>query len=127
MRDCSLDKIVLSNITKVLFGLLLQLSWPVLAGDYHISWSTIDGGGGVSSGGQYELEGTIGQPDAAYSYGGNYELLGGFWPGGPLCSQAPSPTRRPARHSRMANGTNSASSAKAIGSERGSTTSLALI
>ena len=39
--------------------------------------------GGV--GGQYVLTGTIGQPDAGYSQGGEYELLGGFWPGGPLC------------------------------------------
>ena len=31
------------------------------------------------------LTGTIGQPDAGYSAAGNYELLGGFWPGGPLC------------------------------------------
>lgn len=53
--------------------------------DYQISWHTIDGGGGRSSGGLYTLTGTIGQPDAAYSRGGNYELLGGFWPGGPLC------------------------------------------
>ena len=55
------------------------------AGSYEIVWSTIDGGGGTSSGGQYILTGTIGQPDAAYSSGGDYELLGGFWPGGPLC------------------------------------------
>ncbi len=54
-------------------------------GDYQIVWSTVDGGGGQSSGGQYVLTGTIGQPDAAYSAGGDYELLGGFWPGGPLC------------------------------------------
>jgi hypothetical protein len=54
-------------------------------GDYILTWSTIDGGGGTSSGGQYVLTGTIGQPDAAYSAGGNYELLGGFWTGGPLC------------------------------------------
>jgi hypothetical protein len=40
---------------------------------------------GQSSGGQYVLTGTISQPDADYSAGGNYELLGGFWPGGPLC------------------------------------------
>ena len=55
------------------------------AGDYDLSWNTIDGGGGQSSGGDYALTGTIGQPDAAYSSGGDYELLGGFWPGGPLC------------------------------------------
>lgn len=54
-------------------------------GDYELSWYTIDGGGGQSSGGPYVLTGTIGQPDATYSNGGNYELLGGFWPGGPLC------------------------------------------
>jgi len=54
-------------------------------GDYILTWSTIDGGGGTSSGGTYKLVGTIGQPDAAYSAGGNYELLGGFWPGGSLC------------------------------------------
>ena len=30
--------------------------------------------------------GTIGQPDAAWSAGGDYELLGGFWPGEPLCA-----------------------------------------
>jgi hypothetical protein len=53
--------------------------------DYQIVWSTFDGGGGQSSGGQYVLTGTIGQPDAGYSEGGSYELLGGFWPGGPLC------------------------------------------
>lgn len=55
------------------------------AGPYEIPWYTIDGGGGQSSGGQYVLTGTIGQPDAAWSRAGNYELLGGFWPGGPLC------------------------------------------
>jgi len=54
-------------------------------GQYEITWSTIDGGGGQSNGGPYVLTGTIGQPDAAYSAGGRYELLGGFWPGGPLC------------------------------------------
>jgi hypothetical protein len=54
-------------------------------GPYELSWYTIDGGGGQSSGGQYVLTGTIGQPDAGYAGGGNYELLGGFWVGGPLC------------------------------------------
>ncbi|MBN1391317.1 MAG: hypothetical protein JW947_00775 [Sedimentisphaerales bacterium] len=53
--------------------------------DYSIVKSTVDGGGGTSSGGQYVLTGTIGQHGVAYSAGGDYELLGGFWPGGPLC------------------------------------------
>ena len=54
-------------------------------GPYQIAWHTIDGGGGTSSGGPYVLTGTIGQPDADWASGGKYELLGGFWPGGPLC------------------------------------------
>jgi hypothetical protein len=53
------------------------------AGPYEINWYTIDGGGGTSSGGPYTLTGTIGQPDADWCSGGEYELLGGFRPGGP--------------------------------------------
>jgi len=62
-------------------------------GPYDLSWSTIDGGGGTSSGGPYTLSGTIGQPDAGGPMvGGSYSLVGGFWsiisaiqtPGAPL-------------------------------------------
>jgi hypothetical protein len=68
------------------YVLVLAIVFASVAyGDYQIVWSTIDGGGGRSNGGQYVLTGTIGQPDAGYSSGGKYELLGGFWPGGPLC------------------------------------------
>jgi len=78
----------LSIFNPVAIGLLLFsvcLAPSRVQGSYEIPWSTIDGGGGTSSGGSYILTGTIGQPDAAYSSGGDYELLGGFWPGGPLC------------------------------------------
>ena len=54
-------------------------------GPYDLNWTTIDGGGGLSTGGPYSLSGTIGQPDASYSAGGSYEVLGGYWPGGALC------------------------------------------
>ncbi len=63
-------------------GLFLSLT---AAADYSIDWYTIDGGGGQSSGGSYVVTGTIGQPDAGYHNSGQYELLGGFWVGGPLC------------------------------------------
>ena len=62
-------------------------------GPYDLSWSTIDGGGGTSTGGPYSLSGTIGQPDAGGPMtGGAYSLIGGFWsvvsaiqtPGAPL-------------------------------------------
>jgi hypothetical protein len=68
-----------------LMMLFVVLIAPTASGQYEITWSTVDGGGGQSNGGPYTLTGTIGQPDAAYSAGGRYELLGGFWPGGPLC------------------------------------------
>jgi hypothetical protein len=49
-------------------------------GQYSIDWSTIDGGGGTSTGGTYQVVGTIGQPDAGpVMSGGNYTLQGGFW------------------------------------------------
>ncbi len=69
---------------KIKILLFLLLVSTANAG-YNISWHTVDGGGGTSSGGQYLVTGTIAQSDAAYSAGGSYELLGGFWSGGPLC------------------------------------------
>ena len=71
------------TVTVILMFLLIA---STANADYSISWHTIDGGGGTSSGGQYLVRGTIGQPDAAYSEGQQYELLGGFWPGEPLCT-----------------------------------------
>ncbi|MCB9913327.1 MAG: hypothetical protein H6827_10045 [Planctomycetes bacterium] len=46
---------------------------------YSIEWSTIDGGGGTSTGGDYSLSGTVGQPDAGEMSGGEFALSGGFW------------------------------------------------
>ncbi len=52
-----------------------------------LTWNTIDGGGGLSSGGGFELRGTIGQPDAGAMTGAGVSLAGGFWAAGgpPLC------------------------------------------
>lgn len=47
---------------------------------FEMTRSTIDGGGVMnSSGGSFELSGTIGQPDAGVLVGGTFELSGGFW------------------------------------------------
>ncbi|MFM9996913.1 MAG: hypothetical protein ACKVU4_14065 [Phycisphaerales bacterium] len=43
-----------------------------------LTWNTIDGGGGVSTGGGFELIGSIGQPDAGAAAGGGFSLAGGF-------------------------------------------------
>jgi len=49
-------------------------------GGFEITRSTIDGGGVMfSTGGDFELSGTIGQPDAGAMAGGDFELTGGFW------------------------------------------------
>ena len=70
------------RMKKHLFAILTSaLCLPVLVNaQFAIDWFTIDGGGGVSSGGGFTLTGTIGQPDTGTLCGGNYTLQGGFWP-----------------------------------------------
>ena len=55
-------------------------------GDFVMTKSTIDGGGGTSSGGSFSLTGTIGQADASsvISTGGTFSLAGGFWASGEI-------------------------------------------
>ena len=66
----------------VVWILLLSIAASGQTGeDYEITWYSIDGGGGRSSGGDFALVGTIGQPDAGEMAGGDYKLSGGFWPG----------------------------------------------
>jgi len=71
---------------------VILLTSSSLLGDYEISWWTVDGGGGQSSGGNYELRGTIGQPDAnlqphvfEFPDDSYYALAGGYWPGFNIC------------------------------------------
>ena len=80
------EKISRIGVGRLVSIILLTLS-PMIgnAAQYDVIWHTIDGGGGVSTGGTYIVRGTIAQHDAAYSQGGSYELLGGFWPGEPMC------------------------------------------
>ena len=59
------------------------LAQSIAPGGYNLSWNTVDGGGGTSGGGGFELSGTIGQTDAGVVLsGGGFEVAGGFWPGG---------------------------------------------
>ena len=67
-----------------LLGLLLVLcSGLALAqsgGNFEIKKSTLDGGGGLSTGGIFSLNGTVGQAEAADKIaGGVFSLTGGFW------------------------------------------------
>jgi len=73
------------KIVLAVIGLVLLASAGALAqsagGDFEITKSTIDGGGGTSTGGDFSLTGTIGQADASpvISTGGDFALAGGFW------------------------------------------------
>ena len=66
---------------KKLFLLLgLLIPGTGFAQSYSIDWYKIAGGGGTSTGGTYQVSGTLGQPDASGAMtGGNYSLTGGFW------------------------------------------------
>jgi hypothetical protein len=62
------------------FGVaLLAPSARAQSTNYNISWYTIAGGGGTSSGGNFTVSGTVGQHATATMSGGNYSLTGGFW------------------------------------------------
>ncbi len=69
---------------------LLATASFVVAQEFAIDWYTVDGGGAIfSTGGGYDLAGTIGQPDAQtppVMSGGTFELTGGFWPVSQICN-----------------------------------------
>src|ERR1039458_10774684 len=66
---------------KKLFLLLgLLIPGTGFAQSYSIDWYKIAGGGGTSTGGTYQVSGTLGQPDASGAMtSGSYSLTGGFW------------------------------------------------
>lgn len=77
------------------FLLMNVAAFAQSGGGFDLTWNTIDGGGGVSTGGGFELSGTIGQADATTASlltGGSYELTGGFWiEFGPWCTSFAAP------------------------------------
>ena len=72
--------------TSVLLVLLVARIAPAQTGGrasssmgYDVTWSSVDGGGGMSGDGLYTLNGSIGQPDVGTLTGAGYTLIGGFW------------------------------------------------
>jgi hypothetical protein len=66
-------------IQLAVIGLLLNAA-AAPAQSYTIDWYKIAGGGGTSTGGTYQVTGTIGQPDAGGAMtGGGYSVTGGYW------------------------------------------------
>jgi hypothetical protein len=80
---------MLSKKRFLLLVLVALLALSLLAFTHYFAptalelpWWTVDGGGGRSSNGGYNLSGTIGQPDAGPRLsGGDFTLQGGFWSG----------------------------------------------
>ena len=68
-----------SRLVVALLFLISLAGNSATAQPFEINWYTIDTGGGNSAGGQFDVSGTIGQPDAAYSTGGQYEIASGYW------------------------------------------------
>ena len=65
-----------------IFVATLVVALVAVAGppEFEISRSTVDGGGAMrSTGGDFELSGSIGQPDAGVMAGDDFVLAGGFW------------------------------------------------
>ena len=72
---------VISALTTLAFLVSVVALAQSSGGEFEIVKNTIDGGGGMSQGGDFSLTGTIGQPDAGNKVltGGKFSLSGGFW------------------------------------------------
>lgn len=58
---------------------------PKLLQAYDLSWWSVDGGGGTSSGGVFAVTGSLGQPDAGSAGGCGTAVAGGVWSGPEPC------------------------------------------
>ncbi|MFZ4573239.1 MAG: hypothetical protein ACOYN0_02510 [Phycisphaerales bacterium] len=68
--------------TSLLTVAVLSAAASTASAQFAIDWYTIDCGGGTSSGGAFQVSGTIGQFDAgAPMTGGGFTVTGGFWAG----------------------------------------------
>lgn len=65
---------------NVAVGLLFTVTAWAADGPFDLTRHSVDAGGVVAStGGEFELSGTIGQSDAGFLSGGEFTLAGGFW------------------------------------------------
>ena len=82
----------------ILFGpivlalLIASVAVAQIGSGYDLTWQTIDGGGGSTSGGGYRLDQTLGQVDAGVQSGGGYVLQGGYWGAAALILPTSTPT-----------------------------------
>lgn len=68
---------------KKILMLIIILPAIALAQNYRIDWYVFGSGGGHTQSGNYQLDGTIGQPIIGQSFSPNYIMQAGFWVGSP--------------------------------------------
>ena len=74
-RTFAIVGIALVAVLAVTFSALAQTD------TFDVPWFSVDGGGGTSTGGEFTLSGSIGQPDAGTLSGGEFTIRGGSRPG----------------------------------------------
>jgi len=57
---------------------LVPITLAVASVSFDLSWWSVDGGGGLSSEGVYNLQGVAGQPDAGLLQSDDFSLAGGY-------------------------------------------------
>lgn len=67
------------TFTTLLIPVFLFLPLKDSAAQYQITGATFSGGGGVTSGGDYAVSATIGQPAAGVATGEEFHAHSGFW------------------------------------------------
>jgi hypothetical protein len=70
---------LIPNIRALVFAACLMITAAAAAQNFEVDWFAVASGGGNSSGGDFELDATIGQHDAGDLLGGDFAIIGGFW------------------------------------------------
>src|SRR5262245_6257011 len=68
-------------LIAVTWAWLVSTSHAQSGGPFNLCWSTLGGGGGVSSNGRFAMSGTVGQAETGSLSGGVFKVEGGFWSG----------------------------------------------
>jgi hypothetical protein len=93
IRATTAVKVILIFLVPVVLALLGAVAYAQVGGGFDLSWSTVDGGGGTfSTGGNYSLGGTSGQPGAGAMQNGQWSVQGGFWVAASNATPTASPT-----------------------------------
>lgn len=80
MHFLTIHSLRMTPIHKLFLGIVLGIHSAAAAAS-ELSWFSLDAGGGRVANGRYQIQGSIGQPDAFVSARAPLQLSGGYWPG----------------------------------------------